>query len=110
MLPFAMTNDEDLCTRAHSQHQEALLSGRVIFIEELNAKFVKKYRFRFLKRHLMFFEICNGFWLIPFECNHTYIVFMDRYESSRKKMLPFNAEGRANVLVDAVAHWGPMLA
>ena len=48
----------------------------MIFIEELNAKFVEENRFRLLKRHLMFFEICNGFGLVSFELNHQYIVFI----------------------------------
>jgi hypothetical protein len=32
----------------------------------------------------MLFEICNGFGLIPFELDHTYIVFIVRCTSSYK--------------------------
>ena len=64
----------------------------MILIEELDAKFVEKNRFRFFKRHLMLFEIRNGFWLIPFELNRTYIVFIDVSKSSRTKVQLFNVE------------------
>jgi hypothetical protein len=36
----------------------------------------------FFKSYLMFLEICSGFSLIPFEFNHTYIVFMIFCKSS----------------------------
>ena len=57
----------------------------MFLVEELNAKFIEEDCFRFFKRHLMLFEICNGFGLIPFELNHTYIVFMVCCTSSYKK-------------------------
>jgi hypothetical protein len=53
----------------------------MILIEELNAKFVEENRFRFFKRHLVLFETRKGFGLIPFELDHTYIVFIVRRES-----------------------------
>lgn len=78
MRSFAMTDDEQLCPRTHTKHQKTLFVGRVILIEELNAKFVEKYRLGFFKRHLMFFDICSRFGLIPFELNRMYIVFIIR--------------------------------
>jgi hypothetical protein len=42
----------------------------------------------------MFFEICNGFGLVPFELNHQYIVFIILHESScvefarKQKLVP----------------------
>lgn len=42
MRPFAMTDDEQLCSRAHTKHQEALFGGRVIFIEERDARCSRK--------------------------------------------------------------------
>ena len=85
-----MTDDEELCASAHTKHQEAFLVGCMFFIEELNAKFIEENRFRFLKRHLMLFEIRNGFGLIPFELNHTYIVFIVRHKSSCEELQLFN--------------------
>jgi hypothetical protein len=84
VIPFAMTDDEQFCTRTHTKHQEALFVGGVIFIDELNAKFVEEYRLGFIKRNLMLFEICSGFGLISFETNHTYVVFIKCSKSSWK--------------------------
>jgi hypothetical protein len=54
----------------------------MLFIEKLNAEFIEENRFRFFKRHLMLLEIRNGFGLIRFKLNHTYIVFIVRSKSS----------------------------
>jgi hypothetical protein len=78
----------------------------VILIKELNAKFVEENRFRFFKRHLMFFEICSGLRLIPFELNHTYIVFTDCNESNQLSLVYANRRNlstRVRVVMDWLA-------
>ena len=69
MSSFATADNQQLGSNTHAKHQELFFVRRVIFIEELNAQFIKKYELGFIKRDLMLVEVCNGVGLIPFEFN-----------------------------------------
>jgi len=75
VIPLAMTDDEQLRRGAHAQHEEALFVVGVVIVEELNTILVVENGPGLLKRHLMLFEVCCGFCLIPFKLDHMYIVW-----------------------------------
>ena len=69
----------------------------MFFVEKLNAKFIEENRLCFFKRHLMLLQIGNGFGLIPFELNHTYIVFIVRSTSSYEELQLFNKAVKTDI-------------
>ena len=69
MSSFATADNQQLGSNTHATPHELFFVRRVIFIEELNAQFIKKYELGFIKRDLMLVEVCSGVGLIPFEFN-----------------------------------------
>ena len=76
IVAFAMTDDEQPCSRTQPEQQKAIFGGRVLIVKELNCEFVVENRFGLLEGNTVLSEVRGGFGRIPFKPDHQYIVFM----------------------------------
>lgn len=77
-----MAYEEQTGLRTHAQQQEAILVGRVFFVEELNRKLVLEDRPCLFERDTMLDEVCRCFSSVPLESDHQASVRNGKAKSS----------------------------